>query len=120
MFMVTRLVFFLSGEWMPLKPPTFRPRYFAPAPSSDAVRGSSSSRGYDWQWELLRREHLTANPLCFHCEDYATVVDHRVPIAVDPTRRLDRTNLRSCCTECHNSITTNYRLTGVNELPEKK
>ena len=103
---------------MPTKPQTFRPRFSAPAASSDVVRGTSTSRGYDADWRRLRRQHLTAFPLCHHCENYATCVDHRVPIEVDPTRRLDPTNLRSCCTDCHNAITANYRTTGVNELPE--
>lgn len=45
------------------------------------------------------------------------MVDHRVPISVDPSRRLDPTNLRSCCDHCHQKVTANFRVNGVNEMP---
>jgi 5-methylcytosine-specific restriction protein A len=35
----------------------------------------------------------------------ATEVHHEVPIDVDPSRRLDLTNLRSLCKPCHSAIT---------------
>ena len=101
---------------MPHQPPVFRSKYLAPNASDDAVRGSSSARGYDGDWKRLRKQWLTEHPICFNCGSLADIVDHIKPIAVDPSRRLDRTNLRSCCTECHAKLTTNYRVHGVNEL----
>lgn len=105
---------------MPTKTRFFRPRHVALPPSNDTVRGSSSSRGYDAQWRRLRREHLTANPLCFNCNGYATLVDHKVPVAVDPSRRLDPTNLRSACGTCHGEITARFKREGINEPQEKR
>ena len=101
---------------MPTRPPTYRPR-FQP-PTHDQARGSAASRGYDRQWAKLRLAHLRANPLCVFCQRAAVLVDHRVPIAVDPTRRLDPTNLRSCCDDCHQKLTANFKTTGVNEMPQ--
>lgn len=43
------------------------------------------------------------------------MVDHVEPIAVNPARRLDPTNLRSLCKLCHSEVTTNWKLRGVNE-----
>jgi 5-methylcytosine-specific restriction endonuclease McrA len=105
---------------MPTRPPIYRPPFTAPPPSSDAVRGSASARGYDRDWAALRASWLTEHPTCHNCGRLAVIVDHRVPIQVDPSRRLDRTNLRSCCVDCHNKITANFRTTGVNELPKEK
>ena len=49
-------------------------------------------------------------PLCVECEKagrvtVAQVVDHRIPIAVAPERRLEWDNLQSLCVECHNRKT---------------
>src|SRR5688572_9889733 len=106
---------------MPTRPTTYRPP-FAPARTRD-VRPSAAVRGYDRQWARLRRQHLAANPLCVLCLEErrtvpATVADHRVPIAVDPSRRLDPSNVRSLCVTHHNQCTANFRTTGVNEPPE--
>jgi 5-methylcytosine-specific restriction endonuclease McrA len=48
------------------------------------------------------------------------VVDHITPIVVDASRRLDATNLRTLCTDHHAQVTTRFKMTGVNELPEVK
>ena len=52
--------------------------------------------------------HLNAHPYCVRCEALgravlAKVADHVIPIAVDPTRRLDPSNLQSLCEPHHNS-----------------
>lgn len=101
---------------MPTRPAFHRPK-FQPARSEE--RPSAYARGYDRAWQRLRDAHLIENPFCFACGEFATCVDHRVPIVVDPSRRLDPTNLRSACTDCHASITTNFKLTGRNELPRQ-
>ena len=74
-------------------------------------RGGSTARGYGYDWQKLQRWHLQAHPLCADCEALgitkpAKDVDHIVPIAVDPSRRLDPSNLRSLCRSCHNAKTT--------------
>ncbi|MBC7819089.1 MAG: HNH endonuclease [Planctomycetaceae bacterium] len=96
----------------------FRNR-FAPTRVTDN-RPPSSQRGYDADWRRLRSEHLTENPLCAICLSRgattpATCVDHRVPITVDPSRRLDRSNLRSCCDPHHQEITARFKREGINE-----
>ena len=70
------------------------------------ARGSATARGYGYDWQKLRAWHLRQHPLCADCEARGTTapaddVDHVVPIAVDPSRRLDPTNLRSLCRACH-------------------
>ncbi len=69
-------------------------------------RENSTRRGYGYDWQKLRLWHLRQHPLCADCEargvtELAKDVDHIVPIAVDPSRRLDPTNLQSLCRPCH-------------------
>lgn len=68
---------------------------------------------------------LAREPLCVCCLaegriTAATVADHIVPIAVDPSRRLDLDNGRGVCDHHHALITDNFKRTGVNELPPAK
>ena len=112
---------------MPQKPPMHRNR-FQPAPRQDHLqRGSSSSRGYDRTWRKFRDAYLREHPLCVfrnhqdlphECETAASIVDHVVPLAVDGPR-LDPANCRSVCRACHAALTTNFCLTGVNEMPSR-
>jgi len=72
----------------------------------DKRRGSASARGYDSRWKKLRARKINRNPLCEHCFERgevtpATEVDHRIPIAEAPERRLDWDNLQSLCHPCH-------------------
>ena len=99
---------------MPTRPTYFKPTH-QPARSED--RPSAHQRGYDRQWAKLRRTHLRVNPICVFCGEFATLVDHITPIVVDPSRRLDPSNLRSSCTDCHAKVTANFKVTGVNEMP---
>ena len=74
---------------------------------ADKVRGTSTDRGYDATWSRLRRMHLNEHPYCARCWSKgrtveADMVDHVVPISVDPSRRLDPDNLQSLCWPCHN------------------
>jgi 5-methylcytosine-specific restriction endonuclease McrA len=73
----------------------------------DARRGSSWSRGYDRDWQVLRARHLAAHPWCERCQragiiEAATEVDHTIPFEgpTDPLR-LDASNLTSLCKRCH-------------------
>jgi 5-methylcytosine-specific restriction endonuclease McrA len=79
----------------------------ADAQRYDQYRGGARARGYDGAWERARAQHLAAMPSCLHCAQrgifgvLARVVDHVVPVAVDPGLRLDPTNLQSLCHPCH-------------------
>jgi hypothetical protein len=108
----------MKVEAMPTKPPTYRSKYQAPPKSNDAVRGSSAARGYDRDWQRLRAEQLTEFPICFapRCGQPATCVDHIEPVTKNPARRLDKTNLRSCCGLHHARLTANWTRSGINEL----
>ena len=52
-------------------------------------------------WRKLSYSYRQANGLYVQ----AQVVDHRVPIRVDWSRRLDETNLQSLCNACHGTKT---------------
>jgi 5-methylcytosine-specific restriction protein A len=77
--------------------------------SMDATRyrGSSASRGYDSAWKRVRLQALRRDKyLCQHClavgrATVAVDVDHIIPLAVDPSRRLDLSNTQSLCRACH-------------------
>lgn len=74
-------------------------------------RLSSFRRGYDRRWERVRDAALRRDcHLCVMCQaeqrvTIATLVDHIVPIVVDPGRRLDLNNLQSLCAGCHKAKT---------------
>lgn len=98
---------------MPVAPPKHRPAHYRTRADKDADRGSARARGYDSDWEKAREVWLREHPLC-QCDDCqegrlrvkaAVVVDHIVPISVDPSRRLDPTNFRSMAKSCHDAHT---------------
>ncbi len=69
-------------------------------------RPQSRTRGYDRQWELLARSFRVEFPLCRMCLDAgvtraAALVDHIVPVVIDPSLRLEWSNLQSLCRLCH-------------------
>lgn len=57
------------------------------------------------EFQALRRYKLTTEPVC-ECGQPATVAHHIVDIAVAPDRRLDPTNIQTCCARCHNTISS--------------
>ena len=74
----------------------------------DRRRGSASSRGYDRNWQRLRKLVLHSEPLCRECKrpgrhTPATEVDHIVPLAAGGTN--DFENLQPLCHECHSRKT---------------
>lgn len=76
----------------------------------DKERGTRQQRGYDAQWQKLRLIVLAEEPLCRFCKEEgrttaATDVDHIEPISSAPHKRLERSNLRSLCHECHSRHT---------------
>ena len=71
-------------------------------------RPSSAARGYDYRWRKVRLRYLREQPLCERCLKRGMVaeavdVHHKVRIADDRSRRLDRTNLEALCPPCHRS-----------------
>jgi 5-methylcytosine-specific restriction endonuclease McrA len=75
----------------------------------DAKRPNASARGYDSDWRELRAQHLAAHPWCEFCLKLgqrvpAKDVDHIVPIALAPHRRLDPSNLQSLCKHHHSAV----------------
>lgn len=76
----------------------------------DSRRGSSTARGYDADWRRLRAAFLFKHPLCLFCEEAgriteAQVVDHIVSFTDRPELRLDWSNLRPLCKDCHDRRT---------------
>lgn len=73
----------------------------------DQLRGSSSARGYDGDWQKLRLVALRRdNFLCLEClkSDRPTPardVDHIIPISESPELRLELDNLQSLCKKHH-------------------
>jgi len=106
--------FFWSGvDDVPVAPPKHRPSHYRDRAEKDRERGSARKRGYDGDWERASKAFLVEHPLCM-CDDCkegelrvtaASVVDHIVPISVDPSRRLDPTNFRSMSKTCHDRHT---------------
>jgi 5-methylcytosine-specific restriction protein A len=100
---------------MPFRPQTHRPAWAKPRAEAerlrkarlDKQRPAPKARGYDDAWRKLRTEFLRQNPWCISpgCTEFAVEVDHRVPIAVDPSRRLNWCNLQSLCRHHHSQKT---------------
>jgi len=61
---------------------------------------------YDSAWTKVRNAFIRDHPSCQWpgCGARADEVDHVVPVRVDPSRRLDVTNLRSLCLHHHRSV----------------
>ena len=77
-------------------------------------RGSATSRGYDSQWQKVRLKVLDRDRwMCTLCgkwlEGSDATVDHIIPLAVAPDRRLDEDNLRAACRACNSSRRSNPR-----------
>ena len=65
---------------------------------------SPTKRGYDRAWNKLRAQILRdMGTQCHYCGDHADTVDHVVPISVDPTLRLEPTNLVPACRSCNSA-----------------
>lgn len=96
---------------MPMKP-TFVP---LPHASIKDSRQTAHARGYDRTWQILRYRYLSAHPVCTFCHRPATVVDHIQPLASGGAR-LEESNLRPVCVDCHAKLTTNFKRFGVNEM----
>ena len=74
-------------------------------------RGTTDERGYGWRWQKIRRDYLSAHPLCVICRargiiESATVVDHITPHKGDDVLFWDsERNWQPLCIKCHNTKT---------------
>ena len=65
-----------------------------------------SGTPYNARWRRLRAAYLSREPFCVECKTYGLLrhvveVDHIVPIADDPSRIYDMSNLQGLCKSCH-------------------
>jgi len=75
----------------------------------DATRKNSYQRGYDKQWQKVRKAKTNNDPLCEECLKHGKiipveVVHHVIPISERPDLRLAIWNLMSLCTMHHEEI----------------
>jgi 5-methylcytosine-specific restriction endonuclease McrA len=77
------------------------------------------SGAYDHAWRRLRDSFIAEHPRCEWpgCSSPADEVDHVVSVRVDPSRRLDPTNLRSLCRPHHRAVTARASNGGVVAAP---
>jgi 5-methylcytosine-specific restriction endonuclease McrA len=68
----------------------------------DALRPSSSARGYGSAWEKARKAYLYKHPRCVRCQRAATVVDHVKAHRGDQALFWDSSNWQPLCAPCHN------------------
>lgn len=76
----------------------------------EAIRETSTQRGYGSRWQKARMTFLARSPLCVECEaagrvTAATVVDHITPHKGDQAMFWDSGNWQSMCGPCHNRKT---------------
>jgi 5-methylcytosine-specific restriction protein A len=90
----------------------------------DRWRGTSASRGYDYEWQqvrlkaLKRDRYLCVRHLARRQIAAATEVHHIIAVAVNALLRLVLSNLESLCHECHMDVTARERMAGVGgEIP---
>lgn len=60
------------------------------------------------KWKRVRGLQLYKHPLCFMCQNPATIADHIVEIE-DGGAKLSLSNLQSFCTSCHNTKTAEQK-----------
>lgn len=74
-----------------------------------------ASNDYDAAWSRLSRWYRDVHPRCEWpgCTAPSAECDHVVPIRVDPSRRLDVSNLRALCVPHHRAVTARASNRGV-------
>lgn len=69
----------------------------------DGQRGTPAQRGYDRDWQKIRKAYIAKHPYCAQCGRYAVIVDHILPLRRGGTH--DASNLQSMCRACHSGKT---------------
>jgi 5-methylcytosine-specific restriction enzyme A len=89
-----------------------RPKRNRPAQQG---RRYQDSRYNGRTWRAARTAFLKSNPLCEVCNRAAEVVDHSVPVRIDPSLFYEPQNWQSLCHSCHNrkSATLDKAITAV-------
>ncbi len=88
-----------------------RPRVEQPRPRLyDDRRGSSTARGYGYEWQQRRKKYIQAHPLCVRCGKPTQQVDHIIPKSRGGSN-LDA-NLQALCGYCHKQKTARERRLG--------
>ena len=75
----------------------------------EAIR-SATKRGYNYKWNVRRKQYLAKHPLCVECQRQgkltpATVVVHIVPHRGRQDLMWDENNWQSLCKPCHDKKT---------------
>lgn len=101
---------------MPIKVPTFQSKQQqAVRAQQEKAHADRSGRYYDYAWRKLRGSFIRENSLCAECLRSETireadVVDHIIPVRIEPELRLDAANLQSLCHHHHNIKTAQEKL----------
>jgi 5-methylcytosine-specific restriction enzyme A len=90
--------------------------------TDDRIRGNRHQRGYGNDWVKTRDAYLDSHPLCEYClekrpevltpntADSPLEVHHKIPFhGINDPLRLDPTNLKTACPDCHRSVTGRRR-----------
>lgn len=77
-------------------------------------RAAPRKRGYNTEWERVRREYLAVRPFCERCgeQEGRLHVDHKIEVKDRPDLRLDWDNLQTLCQACHNKATKERAMNG--------
>ena len=96
---------------VPKQPPSFKPLHHRTDKQrykdNNKYRGSTTERGYGWDWQKRRLAYLMDHPVCVRCGYPAKVVDHVIPKAVGGAD--DESNFQALCLSCHNAKSAKER-----------
>lgn len=81
-------------------------RFRSATPPREDKRPPASKRGYGWRWKQVSDGEYAKHPICARCGKLILYrrevrIDHAEPVAVNPNRKLDRSNCQTLCIECH-------------------
>jgi 5-methylcytosine-specific restriction endonuclease McrA len=90
---------------MPRKIKSHKPTWTTAAVSADRAKlkkfyGSAA-------WQRTRTVKRFVNPTCERCGEWTKDIHHKIDLSTPEgwERRLDPSNLESCCKSCHSKIT---------------
>ena len=82
-------------------------RYKAPIPPpARRERGSTTARGYGWDWQKVSMRYRKRHPVCEDCERaWSEEVHHKQKQRIHKDVRLSDDNLLALCKSCHEART---------------